>query len=565
MWRGNGDGTFAPGGGASVSGPCLNIPLQQPTFDAGVNGDFNGDGKKDLALIGSLPSCLAIALSNGDGSWRPYVGTLLAFQPRVIAAGDFNADGKLDLATGNDDGTVAIFLGNGDGTVQAPVIYAVGFEFEGIVAGDFTGDGKLDLLLTNPVDATLRFLRGNGNGTFQPATTITLGGARHPSTLAAGDFNGDGKLDAAFSDASGSGVITVLIGNGDGTFQPFVDYPAGSAPSQIVAGDLNGDGWLDLAVTNPDWTSTVTLLVGNGNGTFRAPLALSVPWSPSYLATGDFTGDGKLDLVAGITPGLPPFTSSVLINLTGGATQAPRFTNGIPPDGFGGAPYTFSFTASGTPSPVFRYSLSTNLIAFTLTPTGVLANNGLLHPGLYQGTVIASNGVAPEATYDFTIVVREAPQTISFPPMSDFPFTSSCLTICAFDMNVTSSAGFLPVLLSSLTPTVCTVDSSGKLTILTIGMCTIRAEQPGDGYFAAAPTIDRSFNVVPATLTIDITAPADHAGLRRTRQHHGFGERDTRAGVRNHERDFLPRRHPDRDRHDAAVLHHLAQRGHRHL
>jgi hypothetical protein len=191
-------------------------------------------------------------------------------------------------------------LGNGDGTFRPQVTYAVGSHPDGIAAGDFTGDGRLDLAVAyygayNPTTGVatpggVSVLRGNGDGTFQPEVTYAT--RSQPIAIVAGDFTGDDRLDLAVDNFDNT--VSVLLGNGDGTLQPEVTYAVGSNPSAIAAGDFNGDGRLDLAVANGG--NTVSVLLGNGDGTFQPQVTYPVGSSPGAMVVGDFTGDGHLDL-----------------------------------------------------------------------------------------------------------------------------------------------------------------------------------------------------------------------------------------------------------------------------
>ena len=141
---------------------------------------------------------------------------------------------------------------------------AAGNVQDGIAVGDFTGDGHIDLAVANSGSNTMSVLLGNGDGTFQSQVTYPVGQA--PQAVAAGDFTGDGHLDLAVTN-SGDNTVSVLLGNGDGTFRPQVTYPVGQAPQALVAGDFTGDGHLDLAVANSG-SNTVSMLLGRGDGTF---------------------------------------------------------------------------------------------------------------------------------------------------------------------------------------------------------------------------------------------------------------------------------------------------------
>ncbi len=162
-----------------------------------------------------------------------------------------------------------------------------------LAAGDFNGDGKPDLVVTGPGNH-ISVLLGNGDGTFQTAVSYTAGVS--PESVAVGDVNGDGKPDLVVGSSVG-GTVSVLLGNGDGTFQPAVNYSTSSNGSFCVAvGDFNGDGKPDIVTANY-LDNTVSVLLGNGDGTFQAAVNYAVGNSPYSVAVGDFNGDGKPDLV----------------------------------------------------------------------------------------------------------------------------------------------------------------------------------------------------------------------------------------------------------------------------
>jgi len=300
----------APGGGTSnvvffeVTTATSSIALSAPRgFDAGSGpqsvavGDFNGDGKPDLAVVNSYSNNVSILLGNGDGTFQIHVDYPTGAQPGSVAIGDFNGDGKLDLAVVNSySNNVSVLLGNGNGTFQPAVSYGTGSGTGPafVAVGDFNHDGKLDLAVANSNSSNVSVLLGNGDGTFQTAVNYDVGGA--PTSIAVGDFNHDGKLDLAVAVPvpGPSTYVSVLLGNGDGTFQTAVNYNAPYAPDAVAVGDFNGDGNLDLVVGNR--SSNISVFLGNGDGTFRTAVNYSAGYNPSSVAVGDFNNDGTLDL-----------------------------------------------------------------------------------------------------------------------------------------------------------------------------------------------------------------------------------------------------------------------------
>lgn len=224
-------------------------------------------------------------------------------QPAAVILADFNGDGRLDLALANDaDNTVSILLGAPGATFGPQTTYPAGSNPTGLVAGDFNGDGKLDLAVMNSCGDctvspnTVTILLGNGDGTFQTSGNYATGGGS--IGIVAADFNGDGKLDLALANEVDS-TMSILLGNGDGTFQPQTTVAVGRRPYWLAMGDFNNDGKVDLVTLNIG-AGSVSVLLSKGNGTFTRVDSPSGPGSgPSLgaLTVGDFNGDGNLDVV----------------------------------------------------------------------------------------------------------------------------------------------------------------------------------------------------------------------------------------------------------------------------
>jgi hypothetical protein len=269
-------------------------------------GDFNGDGKPDLAAANYVGNTVSILLGDGAGSFGAATHLPVGGQPFSVAVGDFNRDGKLDLAVGVVTNTaqsdsVSIFLGDGTGSFGAATNFAVVLPVS-VAVGDFNGDGKLDLAVVNNLNnGTVSILIGNGDGTFGTATSFAVGEA--PFSVATGDFNRDGKLDLAVANQNTNNV-SILLGNGTGFFSGPTNFAVGFYPRSVAIGDFNRDGKPDLAVANSN-CCIVSILSGDGTGSFGSATNLVLGGQPFYVAVGDFNRDGKPDLAvlngAGIT------------------------------------------------------------------------------------------------------------------------------------------------------------------------------------------------------------------------------------------------------------------------
>jgi flagellin-like hook-associated protein FlgL len=249
---GNGNGTFQSR--TTFSGGDSPVGLSV--------ADVNADGKQDILFATYASSHFSLALGNGDGTFQTRVTFLAGSGPYHTAVGDFNRDGKVDVVLselGSSDMT--ILLGNGDGTFQARRTAQSTSNTNSVIAVDLNNDGILDLASTNYSSATLSLVLGNGDGSFKARTTLAL--AQGPVRVTSGDLNGDGNIDLiASSDNFGSNnLVSVYLGNGDGTFKTRATYGTGAFPYGVEVFDVNNDSVLDIV--SPDYgAGTVSLLFG---------------------------------------------------------------------------------------------------------------------------------------------------------------------------------------------------------------------------------------------------------------------------------------------------------------
>ncbi len=327
----NGDGTFQSPVSYNLG---VNV-LTAPTLSL---GDFNGDGNIDVvvSVSGDNVAGEEIAfLGNGNGTFQTTAkvstGTIY---PGYSATGDFNGDGKLDLAlstwTCSSACSVQVFLGNGDGTFTAPTSAFTGYG--SIAAADLNGDGKVDLVLDG--NTVGQVYLGNGDGTFtsDDSYILTMPNAYSPAYGATGiavaDFNHDGKIDLAMNNA-------VLLGNGDGSFQGVTMgvVPAVSAPSSIAVGDFNNNGRIGVAAVSGNG---VYVLNNNGAGILSLAGSYTMPQTAYTVSTADFNGDGNLDLlVLQINQVSQDWSYSVLLGNGNGTFQSP---SSPPPGGIASGP-----------------------------------------------------------------------------------------------------------------------------------------------------------------------------------------------------------------------------------
>ncbi|MDX6693049.1 MAG: hypothetical protein QOF02_652 [Blastocatellia bacterium] len=364
-------------------------------------GDFNSDGKPDLATANHTANNVSILLNLGGGIY----GTPTTFPagdgPMFVVTSDFNSDGKLDLAVANRfTNDVSIFIGNGDGSFGAPTNYTVGSEPSAIAVGDFNSDTKPDLAISNSSSTFVSILLGTGAGTFTAGANVPVIGSENgnPFSIVAGDLNADGKLDLVVPEYnSTTSEVAVLPGNGNGTFGPKFSITGVGTTYSVALADFNSDGKLDIVTANlrnnGSQPGSLTVLFGNNTyGTSGAKTLHTMQGGdPIRLAVGDFDNDGKPDVVTANFGAMQYNTVSLFLNanLAGGANS----------------PENIFYVVSGT-SPIAVVAADLNGDSKTDFVTANYNTSNLsvfLNPGAGNFPALVPVSVQPPPTFDGNI------------------------------------------------------------------------------------------------------------------------------------------------------------------
>jgi len=468
-----------------------------------VTADFNGDGIPDFAVLNELGHSITILLGKGDGTFQAATNTLqLSSQgsgPLMAVVGDFNRDGNADLAVvmGNSS-TIAVFLGHGDGTFAPAILNSQAASVSYLlVVADFNGDGIEDLAVenSNSGSGSISILLGNGDGTFN-ASTVVVSGIISPADLVEADFNGDGIPDLAFVNGGVPSSVVVLLGNGDGTFKTL---PAVSTPgylTYIAVGDFNQDGKPDIFAFAANGTTT---LLGNGDGTFSAAAGAQpiISPTPQGIAVADFNGDGKPDIAllfqdVSTVYTLPgngdgTFGAAVTIPLPAGAEPSAIVAGDWNGDGIP----DLATANENLNSITSLTSLRTQQVTATATNIAAVGVGQHLVDAAYSGDSDYTGSISGTIALSGPIA-----QTISFPqPTAGSVGEQMTLT-------ATASSG-LPVTFSILSgPATLSGTNNATITYTAAGTVVIEAIQSGNGTYSAATPVTQSVSVTSSAQTI---------------------------------------------------------------
>ena len=459
-----------------------------------------------LTATGTNATTSVIAQSGSAGNY-----TLTATVTGAAVALPTGTVSFLDTSNGNESLATAP-LGTGATTLNLFRSWtSTGDDAYGLGVGDFNGDGKMDFAVPNLHNNTVTVLLGNGDGTFTPGVTLPTG--YNPIAIAVGDFNGDGNADMAVSNLSENSV-TILLGNGDGTFNAAAPLPTGQSPQYIFLADLNGDGKLDLAVPNYSG-NTVTVWLGNGDGTFTAAPNVQGGGGPDSLALGDLNGDGKPDMVIA---NYDANTMTVLLG-NGDGTFTPMATGSLPVDS-PGCLVLADINGDGKADLAVVDSNSNAITILLGNGDGTFTPAQTLKMGAYP-VYAAAGDFNGDGKVDLSVVNQRDSNVMMLLGNGDG----------TFKLAATVATGYLPFQIAvgdfngdGVTDVVTANDDHGQATVLLtqltqaatalassispdgIGNHLIAASYPGDGNYASSTSSTTSLTAQPTTTSLALNA-----------------------------------------------------------
>lgn len=382
-----------------------------------TSADFNRDGHIDLAIANDATNNISILLGNGSGSFGVATNFTVSANPRCVISADFNGDTIPDLAVAAAGANkVSILFGSGNGSFVASSNYSVGTFPESITCADFNNDGKLDLATANYSSNNISILLGSSVGLFSVQSTFS--GGLKPISIVHADFNLDGNMDLATANySSGGNNITVFYGNGLANFNTNTSFaPAGTNPNSIINADFNNDGFVDLAVANKT-SNDVAIVLNDGTGNFLTTSNYTVGTSPWSITSADFNGDGKVDLATAnaLSSNASVLLNSQLIISITAATPILCRNN------------TTTLTASGANTYTWSGGITGNGSSQVITPTGINSSSYII-----SYTVDGTNTNGCKNTAIATITVNPLPTVIA---------TINTATVCLGNVDTLTASG----------------------------------------------------------------------------------------------------------------------------
>ena len=491
---GDGNGGFTPASGAPLSTGA--------TYAYVAVGDYNDDGILDLALSSQSTNDVRIFLGDGTGHFSAFTGSVISTGgtfPTGIRAGDFNGDGKADLAVANhNSNNMTILLGDGTGhftrVASLPAVTSAPYSF---AVGDFNGDGKQDLAVPGSGSNNMAILLGDGTGHFSAAAGSPVAVGTNPTSAAAGDFNDDGALDLAVANAN-SNNVSVLKGDGTGRFASFPGSPiatGGTYPANIVVADFNGNGEADVATENNN-SNTVTILSGNGTGAFTpyagSPFATGT--DPQQLTVGNFDGLGPAELAV-VNGNSGDVT--ILLNVQKQRATATITGVSVPGHGTHNADVTYSGDTNYSSNTSGTIPLTATPIPTTLALTAVPTSSSVGQQVVLMAT-LSPSVVGSLQTNGETVTFRNGTTVLGTGVLASGVATLNIMSLPIGTNSLTATyAGDLDFVTSTSPPLSYRVATVGTTTTLTIT--------------PASPVAAKTAVTLTATVVAGITAV--HPGL----------------------------------------------------
>jgi hypothetical protein len=392
-------------------------------------GDFNNDGNQDIAATNFNASMVAIRLGDGLGGFSGTTTVNVGTNPVSVAIGDFDNDGKQDFAAANlNGGTVSIRMGDGFGGFSGTTDVNVGNKPSSVAIGDFNNDGKQDFAITNNLPVGMVSIRmGDGLGGFSGTTSVSVGGT--PSSVAIGDFNNNGNQDFAAAYQTGH-AVSIRLGDGLGGFSGATEVDVQLNPLSVAIGDFNNDGKQDF-VTADEGADTVSIRLGDGSGNFISlgGAATVVGDSPRAVAIGDFNNDGTQDLA------VPSATGSKASIRLGACF--PGLTNAVSRKMHNTTPFDINLPPNGEPGVECRSSSPGHTLVFAFT-TNVVSGSAIVTAG--TGTAGTATFAGSTMTVPLTGVPDAQKITVTLNGVTDasshvMPSTSVSMNVLLGDTN----------------------------------------------------------------------------------------------------------------------------------